>query len=74
MCLIVTIVMLGLAIQSFLQEQYMAGATQLIIALGFLALLIRNIIAVRNEKNGCSTTGCSMTDWFTNLFKKKEEK
>jgi len=74
MCLIVTIVMLGLAIQSFLEEQYMAGATQLIIALGFLALLIRNIIAVRNEKNACSTTGCSMTDWFTNLFKKKEEK
>ena len=74
MCLIVTIVMLGLAIQSFLQAQYMAGATQLIIALGFLALLIRNIIAVRNQKNGCSTTGCGMTDWFSNLFKRKVEK
>jgi len=73
MCFIVTIVMLGLAIQSFLQAQYMAGATQLIIALGFLALLIRNIIAVRNEKEGCSTTGCSIIDWFTNLFKKKEK-
>ncbi|PHS38185.1 MAG: hypothetical protein COB07_09160 [Sulfurovum sp.] len=73
MCLIVTIVMLGLAIQSFLQHQWMAGAVQLIIALGFFALLMRNIIAVRNEKQGCSTTGCSMTDWFTNLFKKKEK-
>jgi len=51
----------------------MAGAVQFIIALGFFALLVRNIIAVRNEKQGCSTTGCSMTDWFTNLFKKKEK-
>jgi hypothetical protein len=50
----------------------MAGAIQLIIALGFLTLLIRNIIMVRNQKQGCSTTGCGMTDWFSNLFKKKE--
>ncbi len=72
MCLIVTIVMLVLAIQSFFQHQWMAGTVQLIIALGFLTLLVRNIIAVRNQKQGCST-GCSMTDWFTNLFKKKEK-
>jgi len=74
MCLIVTIVMLGLAIQSYIQHQWMAGSVQLIIALGFVALLIRNIIAVRNEKQGCSTSGCSMTDWFTNLFKRKVDK
>ena len=74
MCFIVTLVMLGLSIQSFIQHQWMAGATQLIIALGFLALLIRNIIAVRNQKQGCNTAGCSGTDWITNLFKKKEEK
>ncbi|WP_309496173.1 hypothetical protein [Sulfurovum sp.] len=74
MCFIVTIVMLGLAIQSLIQHQWMAGATQLIIALGFLALLIRNIIAVRNQKQGCNTAGCNGTDWLTNLFKKKEEK
>ena len=73
MCLIVTLVMFVLAIQSFLQHQWMAGAIQLIIALGFFALLIRNIIAVRNQKQGCTTSGCSMTDWFTNLFKKKEK-
>ena len=72
MCLIVTIVMFGLAIQSYMQHQWMAGSVQLIIALGFLALLVRNIVAVRNQQKGCSTTGCSMTDWFTNLFKKKE--
>ena len=74
MCFIVTLVMLTLAIQSFMQQQYKAGTIQLIIALGFMALLIRNIIAVRNQKQGCSTTGCGMTDWFTNLFKKKEDK
>jgi len=74
MCLIVTLVMFVLAIQNFINGQYKAGTIQLIIALGFLALLIRNIIAVRNQKQGCSTTGCTMTDWFTNLFKKKEHK
>jgi hypothetical protein len=74
MCFIVTIVMLGLAIQSFMQHQWMAGVTQLIIALGFLALLIRNVIAVRNQKQGCNTAGCSGTDWISNLFKKKEDK
>ena len=73
MCLIITLVMFVLAIQSFMQHQWMAGTVQLIIALGFFALLMRNIIAVRNQKQGCSTTGCSMTDWFTNLFKKKEK-
>jgi type IV secretory pathway TrbL component len=73
MCLIVTIIMFVFAIQSFMQNQWLAGATQLIIALGFFALLMRNIIAVRNEKQGCSTTGCSITDWFSNLFKKKED-
>jgi len=71
---IVTFVMFVLSIQSFIQHQWMAGATQLIIALGFFALLMRNIIAVRNQKQGCSTAGCSGTDWITNLFKKKEEK
>ena len=73
MCLIITLVMLGVAIQSFIQHQWMAGVSQLIIALGFLWLLFRNILAVRNEKQGCSTTGCGITDWFTALFKKREE-
>ncbi|HEY9128628.1 MAG TPA: hypothetical protein VIN02_02210 [Sulfurovum sp.] len=73
MCLIITLVMLGVAIQSFIQHQWMSGVLQLIIALGFLWLLIRNIIAVRNQKQGCTTTGCSITDWFTALFKKREE-
>ena len=48
MCLIVTLVMLGVAIQSFIQQQWLAGILQLIIALGFMSLLIHNIITVKN--------------------------
>ena len=72
MCLIITLLMFAVAIQSFMQHQWMAGAIQFLIALGFLFLLIRNILAVRNEKQGCTTTGCGITDWFTTLFKKRE--
>lgn len=73
MCLIITLVMFAVAIQSFIQHQWMAGAVQLIIASGFLLLLVRNILAVRNQKQGCTTTGCGIADWLTNLFKKREK-
>lgn len=73
MCLIVMLVMLILAVQSLLQGQYLAGSMQLIIALGFAALLIRNIMAVREMKESCNTTGCTGTSWFTDLFKKREK-
>ena len=72
MCLIVSLVMLGVSIQSFIQHQWMAGVLQLIIALGFMIFLIRNIFTVSCQKQGCSTTGCSMPDWFINLFKKRK--
>ncbi len=74
MCLIVTLVMFILAIQSFMQHQWIAGILQIIISFGFLALLIRNILAVKNQKEGCNTTDCSSTEWFVNLFKKKAKK
>lgn len=73
MCLIITLVMFGVAIQSYIQHQWMAGTAQLIIALGFMLLLIRNILAVRDQKQGCTTAGCSATDWFTKFFKRKED-
>jgi hypothetical protein len=65
--------MLGLAIQNIMQAQYIAGVLQLIIALGFLALLIRNILAVRQQKQVCNTELCTGTNWISNLFKKKEK-
>jgi len=64
--------MFGVAIQSFIQHQWMAGVIQLTIAAGFLILLIRNIFTARNQKQGCTTSGCGITDWFTALFKKRE--
>jgi len=72
MCLIVTIIMLVLSIQNLLQYQWLTGIVQLIIALGFLVLLIRNIRIARCNKNGGCENGCLMTDWITKLFKKRE--
>ena len=72
MCLVVTLVMFGVAIQSFMQHQWIAGIVQSIIALGFMALLIRNILIVRNKKSGCTTAGCGSPKWLLNLFKKEK--
>ena len=73
MCLIVTIIMLVLSIQNLIQHQWLTGMVQLIIALGFLLLLIRNIRKARCDKNGGCEDGCLITDWFSKLFKKKEK-
>ncbi|MEA1954452.1 MAG: hypothetical protein U9O24_08685 [Campylobacterota bacterium] len=78
MCLIVTIVMFGFAIQSFMQGQYSNGAIQLIIALGFLTLLVRNIYVANEHKKltqqeGCSTSSCATPNWLNKLFKRKEK-
>ena len=72
MCLIVTIIMLVLSIQNLMQHQWLVGIVQLIIALGFLLLLIRNIRQARCDKNGGCDKGCMSTDWLANLFKKRE--
>ena len=73
MCLIIALVMLAVAIQSFIQHEWIAGGIQLIMAAGFMLLLIRNILDVPNQKQGCAATGCKITDWFTSLFKKREK-
>ena len=72
MCFIITIIMFGFAIQNLMSENWATGATQLIIALGFLALLINNIQRARCNKNGTCYNGCSISNWIGNLFKKKE--
>jgi len=71
MCLIVAFVMLALCIQSFMQQQWIAGTIQLIISVGFFLLLARNIVDVKNYKNGCTTSGCTSSDWIKNIFRKK---
>ena len=73
MCLIVTIILLGLSIQNLIAENWFIGFSQLIISLGFVLLLIKNIRDVKAMKNGITCDkGCSVTHWIGNLFKKKE--
>jgi len=73
MCVIITIIMLGFAIQNMMIENWLTGLTQLIIALGFLLLLINNIHKTRCERNGTCYSGCSVTNWIGNFFKKKKK-
>ena len=72
MCVVITIIMLGFAIQNLMIENWLTGLTQLIIALGFLLLLINNIRKTRCERNGTCYNGCSVTNWISDLLKKKE--
>ncbi len=72
MCLIITIIMLVLFIQNLMQHQWLIGIVQLIIALAFLVLLIRNVRKARCDKNGGCENGCLITDWITKLFKKRK--
>ena len=71
MCLIITLVMLVLSIQNLMIENWITGGVQLIIAIGFLLLLINNIQRTRCERNGTCYNGCSVSNWIVNLFKKK---
>ncbi|MBU1666922.1 hypothetical protein KKC13_00765 [bacterium] len=72
MCVIITIIMLGFAIQNLMVENWLAGGSQLLIALAFLLLLINNLRRTRAERTGQCYNGCSITNWIGNLFKKKE--
>lgn len=72
MCLIVTLVMFVLSIQSFMHGQWVAGVLQIIISFGFLALLIRNIIAVKNQQH-CESGMCTGTGWISTLLKKNKK-
>jgi len=71
MCLIVTIIMLILSIQNLIQHQWLAGTVQLLIAFGFLVLLLRNIQKARCDRNGGCDNGCIIMGWIAKLFKKK---
>ena len=73
MCLIITIIMLGLAISNLMAQNWLTGVLQIVIALGFLLLLINNIRRTRAEKAGQCYNGCQVTNWIGNLFNKKEK-
>lgn len=74
MCVVITIIMLGFAVQNLLSANWLTGGVQLVIALGFLLLLINNIRRTRAERAGQCYKGCSITNVLSDLFKKKESK
>ncbi|MDM5271130.1 hypothetical protein PGH07_02985 [Sulfurovum sp. zt1-1] len=73
MCLIITVIMLVLAVQNLMLSHWLIGGVQLLIALGFLLLLIRNIRITHCERNGSCDNFCMLPNRLTKLFKKKEE-
>jgi len=72
MCAIITIIMLGLSVQNLIAHNWLTGVSQLVIALGFLLLLINNIYRVKAIKSGACYNGCRVTNWVVNLFRKKD--
>ncbi len=72
MCLIVTLIMFGLAIQNIIQKHWIIGGIQFLIAMGFLLLLLRNIQKVRCDRDGSCSNGCILTGWISKFFPKKD--
>ena len=70
MCLIVTLIMFGLAIQNIIQEHWIVGSIQFLIAMGFLLLLLRNIQKTRCDRDGSCNNVCMLTGWIRNIFPK----
>jgi hypothetical protein len=70
MCLIVTIVMLGLAIQSYMHGDMLTGSLQLFATLAFAFMLIRNIRLTHCDKNAGCNNICMLPSWITNYFNK----
>jgi len=74
MCLIITIIMLGFSIQNLMAHNWLTGVVQLIIAIGFILLLLNNIRKTNAMRKGITCEkGCYLTDWITKIFKKKRE-
>jgi hypothetical protein len=72
MCLIITIIMLGLGVSNLMDKNWGSGTIQIVIALGFVLLLINNIRRTKAERAGQCYNGCQITNWLGNLFKNKK--
>ncbi len=72
MCLIITILFLVMAVQSFINSDYASGSLYLIIALGFAFMLWRNIQLTRCERDG-NCSGCTLPTWMTKWFTKEKK-
>ena len=69
MCLVITIIIFGFAVQNLMIENWLIGVSQLVIALGFLLLLINNIRRMKALKSGRCYNGCRITNFLKNLRK-----
>ena len=74
MCLIVTLIMLVLSVQNLIEAHWIIGGIQLLISLGFLILLLRNIQKARCDRGGHCDSGCMLTGWIAKYFPKKDKK
>lgn len=72
MCLIIILIMFVLAIQNMIQEHWIIGGLQFLIAIGFFVLLLRNIQKARCDRNGSCNNRCVLTGWITKFFSKKD--
>ncbi len=73
MCLIITIIMLGLGVSNLMAHNWLTAGIQIIIALGFVLLLINNIRQTKAQRAGQCYNGCQVTNWLGALLKKKEK-
>ena len=73
MCLIVTLVMFVMSIQSFIYGDYRTGSLSLVIALGFGFMLVRNIGLTRCDRNASCNHFCMLPSWMTSWFSKKDK-
>lgn len=72
MCLILTLVMLFFSAQNLMLSHWLLGSVQLLIALFFAILLIRNIRITHCERKSNCESVCILPAWLTKLFKKKD--
>ena len=73
MCLIVTVIMIVLSIQNLMNAHWFVGGVQLIIALGFLVFLLRNIQRARCDRDESCSYNCMLTGWLSKVFPKKDK-
>jgi hypothetical protein len=56
-----------------MHAHWFVGGVQLIIALGFLVFLLRNIQRARCDRDTNCSYNCMLTGWLSKIFPKKDE-
>ncbi len=50
MCLVISVIALALGYNFFMSENYIAGSASVVIAIGFIVFMIKNILYVKKLK------------------------